>query len=93
MSYTREEQYLSVIATQSGNIPEPITREEQYLAKIAGADIQIPESKTRKEQYLEVIAKNGSGGGGQGSGSSADSKQGAMCIYGEITEVADNGEV
>lgn len=61
---TRNEQYLSAMAGQSGRLPDaPITRKERYLAKAAGQDVETPEPITREEMYLDVIAEGGGGGG------------------------------
>lgn len=62
---TRGEQYLAVMAGQSGTLPdEPITRKEHYLAKAAGQEVETPEPITREEMYLNAIAEGGGGGGG-----------------------------
>lgn len=63
---TRNEQYLSAMAGQSGRLPDaPITRKERYLAKAAGQAVETPPPITREEMYLDVIAEGG-GGGGEG---------------------------
>ena len=55
---TREEQFLNVIAGNSGPLPDtPLTREEQFLNVIAGNSGPLPDVPlTREEQYLAKIA-------------------------------------
>lgn len=60
---TREEQYLSAMASGNSTDIKPVTREEMYLAKATGQSVAIPEPVTRKEVFLRDIALNGSGGG------------------------------
>lgn len=60
---TREEQYLSRIASGSGVLPAaPITRQEQYLERIATGSGTLPAFPiTREEMYLDYIATHPSG--------------------------------
>ena len=60
---TREEQYLSAMASGNSTDIKPVTREEVFLAKATGQSVAIPEPITRKEVFLRDIALNGSGGG------------------------------
>ena len=60
---TREEKYVSAMASGNSTDIKPVTREEVFLAKATGQSVAIPEPITRKEVFLRDIALNGSGGG------------------------------
>ena len=59
---TREEEYLSAIASGSSTDMTPVTREEIFLAKATGQNVVVPEPRTRKEVYLRDVALSGAGG-------------------------------
>lgn len=59
---TREEEYLSAIASGSSTEMTPVTREEVFLAKATGQNVVVPEPRTRKEVFLRDVALSGAGG-------------------------------
>ena len=61
---TRQEQFLSAVATGNTANIKPITREEMFLAKAGGQNVTTPEPITRREKLLQGIIDNGGGGGG-----------------------------
>lgn len=84
---TRKEKYLSAIAGETTNIPEPLKRDEFYLAKAAGMDVKTPEPLTRSEAFLKKALSAGTGGGGGASSEDVEYLKGLVAKT--ITEIDD----